>query len=103
MKLAYATDLADTEPNRASLAHLSAGAHTLFCEASFRLADEQQAQRTGHLITRACGEIAHRAGAQRLVPFHFSQRYENDLASAYDEVRAAFSRTMTPPLRDVGD
>ena len=82
---------------------MSAGAHTLFCEASFRLADEHQARRTGHLTTRACGEIAGLAQAERLVPFHFSRRYETDLAPAYDEVRATFSRTMTPPLREAGD
>ena len=102
-RLAYATDLADTEPNRAALAALAAGAHTLFCEATFRLADIAQARRTGHLTTRACGEIAERAGVGRLVPFHFSRRYEDDLAGAYDEVRAAFGRTMTPPMRDDGD
>ena len=62
----------------------------------------RQAQRTGHLTTRACGEIATRAGAQRLVPFHFSRRYEDDLAPCYDELRAAFARTITPPLRDDG-
>ena len=103
LKLAYATDLADTEQNRRGLARLSAGAHTLFCEACFRIADEQQARRMGHLTTRACGEIAHLAGAERLVPFHFSRRYENDLAPVYDEIRAAFSRTITPPLRDTED
>jgi ribonuclease BN (tRNA processing enzyme) len=103
IRLAYATDLADTGPNRDRLAKLGAGAHTLFCEASFLLEDEDQARRTGHLTTRACGEIAARAGAARLVPFHFSRRYENDLARCYDEVRAAFPRTITPPLRDSGE
>ena len=83
------------------MARLGAGAHTLFCEASFRVDDEDQARRTGHLTTRACAEMARRAGVERLVPFHFSRRYEKDLAPVYDEVRAGFSRTITPPLRDL--
>ena len=103
IKLAYATDLADVASNRERLSALAAGAHTLFCEASFRVADAAQAQRTGHLTTRACGEIAARAGVERLVPFHFSRRYEDDLAPGYDEVRAACPRTITPPLRESGE
>lgn len=102
LKIAYATDLADTPANRQCLARLAGGAHTFFCEASFCLADAAQARRTGHLTTRACGEIAALAAVERLVPFHFSRRYENELAPAYDEVSAAFSRTITPPLRDSG-
>jgi ribonuclease BN (tRNA processing enzyme) len=103
LTLAYATDLADTPRNRDVLARLATGAHTLFCEASFREADAPQAARTGHLTTRACGEIARRAAVQRLVPFHFSRRYEDDLAPVYDEIRSAFPRTVTPALRDRGD
>ena len=45
--------------------------------------------------------MARSAGVERLVPFHFSRRYEKDLAPVYDEVRAGFSRTITPPLRDL--
>jgi ribonuclease BN (tRNA processing enzyme) len=103
LTLAYATDLADTPCNRDVLSRLAAGAHTLFCEASFREADAAQATRTGHLTTRACGEIARRAAVERLVPFHFSRRYEDDLAPVYDEIRGAFPRTVTPALRDDGE
>jgi ribonuclease BN (tRNA processing enzyme) len=103
VKLVYATDLADSERNRERLARLAGGAHTFFCEASFRLADADQARRTGHLTTRACAEIAERARVERLVPFHFSRRYQQDLPTAFDEVRAAFGRTLTPPARDDGE
>lgn len=103
VKLAYATDLADTPDNRERVAALAARAHTLFCEASFRIEDEEQARRTGHLTTRACGRIAALAGAERLVPFHFSRRYEGELAAAYDEIRAEFSRTVTPPPDQMED
>ena len=98
-RLVYATDLADTPDNRQRLVTLAAGAHTLFCEAVFVEEDAAQAANTGHLTARACGEIATAAGVERLVPFHFSRRYEDDPTPVYDEVRAACSRTLVPKWR----
>lgn len=98
-RLVYATDLADTADNRQRLVALAAGAHTLFCEAAFVQADQAQAATTGHLTAQACGEIATAAGVARLVPFHFSRRYEDDPTGVYDEVRAACPRALAPPWR----
>ena len=94
--LVYATDLADTPSNRKRLSEFSAGAHTLFLEAAFRVCDVEQAERTGHLTTRACGEIALRAGVEQLIPFHFSRRYEKDVAAVYAEVARVFPNTVLP-------
>jgi ribonuclease BN (tRNA processing enzyme) len=94
--LVYATDFADTASNRERLVALAHGAHTLFCEASFLEADAEQAARTAHLTTRACAEIAGAAGVARLVPFHFSRRYEKDPASVYAELAAACQVVMIP-------
>lgn len=94
-RLVYATDFGDTAQNRARLIELARDAHTLFCEASFVEADRDQAQRTGHLTARACGEIAAAAGVARLVPFHFSRRYAHDLSAAYEEITAVCSRVVT--------
>jgi ribonuclease BN (tRNA processing enzyme) len=95
-RLAYATDFADTEDNRTRLARLAAGAHTLFCEASFLAADAKRAAQTGHLTAAACGAIGSAAGARFLVPFHFSRRYEDAPRRVYDEVRAACGQTVVP-------
>ena len=96
-KLVYATDLADTAENRARLGSLARGAHTFFCEATFCEANAERAALTGHLTARACGEIATAAGVGRLIPFHFSRRYESDPNAVYREVREACSRTVVPP------
>jgi ribonuclease BN (tRNA processing enzyme) len=101
-KLAYATDLADTISNRQRLAALAKGAHTFFCEATFLAEDAAQAQRTGHLTARACGEIARAAGVGRLVPFHFSRRYGQTPERVYDEVRAACANTVVPSPSELG-
>jgi ribonuclease Z len=95
-RLVYATDLADTPSNRDQLCAFAAGAHTLFLESSFRVADRDHAQRTGHLTTRACGEIAKRAGVEQLIPFHFSRRYEHDAAAVYAEIAEVFPNTVVP-------
>jgi ribonuclease Z len=94
--IVYATDLADHAENRRRLVALAGGADVLICEASFLEADRAQAERTGHLTARACGEIGAAAGVERLVPFHFSRRYEGTLEAVYAEVRAACPRTVIP-------
>jgi ribonuclease BN (tRNA processing enzyme) len=95
-KLAYATDLADTPQNRMRLQTLADGAHTFFCEAPFCEVNAEQSARTGHLTTRACGEIATAAHVERLIPFHFSRRYQSEAERIYAEVSAACSRTIVP-------
>ena len=95
-RLVYATDFSASEENRRRLVALARGAHTLFCEATFLKEDAEQAARTAHLTTRACGEIAQDAGVARLVPFHFSRRYEDDPARIYEEIAATCTTVAVP-------
>ena len=89
VRLVYATDLADTPANRARLQAHARHADALICESPFIAADAGQAERTQHLTARACGEIAAAACVGRLVPFHFSKRYDSVPDAVYAEVRAA--------------
>ncbi|MCW8963658.1 MAG: MBL fold metallo-hydrolase, partial [Gammaproteobacteria bacterium] len=95
-RLVYATDLADTADNRQRLVELAQHAHTLFCEAPFIEAEAEHALRNGHLTTRACAEIANAAGVGRLVPFHFSRRYQTDPQQLYDELKEVCPRVVVP-------
>ena len=95
-KLVYATDLADTLDNRDKLVTLARHAHTFFCESSYTEADAEYATMNGHLTTRACGEIAAEAAVSRLVPFHFSRRYQHQVEQLYDELNRYFSRVCLP-------
>jgi len=88
-KLVYAADMADTAANREKVVALADGAHTLFCETAFTMAHQDKAHATQHLTTLAAVEIACRAGVGRLVPFHFSKRYEKDPAAVFDEIISA--------------
>ncbi len=98
-RLVYATDLADTADNRKRLIDLARHAHTFFCEAPFLEAEAEIALRNGHLTTRACAEIANAAGVARLVPFHFSRRYQTDPQQVYDELKEIFPRVVIPSPR----
>ncbi|HSF17080.1 MAG TPA: MBL fold metallo-hydrolase [Vicinamibacteria bacterium] len=93
-KLVYATDLDDNERNREALVDFARGARFFFCEASFLDRDAHLARATRHLTARACGEIAAAASVERLVPFHFSKRYEREPALVYQEVGAAFPNVV---------
>lgn len=88
-KLVYAADMADTSLNREKVIDLARGAHTLFCETAFATAEKDKAVATQHLTTLAAVEIARRAGVARLVPFHFSKRYEHDPGAIYAEILSA--------------
>ena len=94
--LVYATDFGDTPENRQRLIALATAAHTLVCEATFLTSDRIQAERTGHLTTQACGEIAQAAGVRYLIPCHISRRYEADLDRVYTEIAAACPQTVIP-------
>ena len=101
--LVYATDFGDTAANRDRLIALAAGAHTLVCEATFMVRDRAQAERTGHLTTQACGEIAQAAGVRYLIPCHVSRRYEAELDHVYAEIAAACPQTVIPRRSEVAE
>ena len=102
-KLVYATDFADSADNRRRLVALAAGAHSLFCEASFMVEDAAQAHRTQHLTTRACAEIANEAQVAHLLPFHFSRRYIQRAPEVYREIGEFTSRVVMPGFLAAGE
>jgi ribonuclease BN (tRNA processing enzyme) len=93
-KLAYATDLDESEANQRALSALASEARVLYCEATFVEEDRELARATQHLTTKGCARIAASARVEKLVPFHFSKRYERDPARVYREVMEAFPATV---------
>jgi ribonuclease Z len=91
-KIGYVTDVADTAANREAIIELVRNADLLFIEAPFASSDTALAAERAHLTTTAAGEIARRAGARRVEPFHFSSRYSGEEARMLDEVQAAFGQ-----------
>ncbi len=89
--LAFATDFAHTPGNVRRLERLAREAGTFFCEAVFLERDAETAQAANHLTARQAGLLAARAGARRLVPFHFSRRYHNEYDRLATEAERAFA------------
>jgi ribonuclease Z len=74
-RLAYVVDAAAHADNIARAARLAGEADQLFIEAAFANEDAALAAERYHLTAGAAGEIARRAGARQVIPFHFSPRY----------------------------
>lgn len=90
-RLAYVTDCAGHEANAERITALAAGADVLYIEAPFLAEDEENARRKAHLTARDAGRLARRAGVRRVVPFHFSSRYEGNGDALRAQVAAAFA------------
>lgn len=76
-KLAYVTDCAGHEANGERITALARDADVLYIETPFLDEDRDDAARKFHLTARRAGELARLAGVRRVVPFHFSARYED--------------------------
>ncbi|MFB6264111.1 MAG: hypothetical protein ABEL76_10880, partial [Bradymonadaceae bacterium] len=95
-RLVYATDFTDTARNRRRVERLADGA-----DSAFAAEDVDRAERSGHLTTSACAEIAAAADVERLIPFHFSSRYEEEPERLYREILDVFARVEVPkPIAD---
>lgn len=89
-RVAYVTDAVFSPDNVAAVLALAEAADTLFIEAGFLDEDAALARARFHLTARQAGEIAHRAGAARMVPFHFSPRYAERPQALAREAEVAF-------------
>jgi ribonuclease Z len=87
--LAYVTDAGYTETNRARIVALARGATRLFIECPFLEQDSDQAAARLHLTARQAGQLARESGAEFVVPFHFSPRYDGREAELRAELAAA--------------
>jgi ribonuclease Z len=75
-RIAYVADCAYNPGNREKIIALAKDADYFFCEAAFLDEYIDQAEKTRHLTARQAGELATAAGARRLIPYHFSPRYQ---------------------------
>jgi len=90
-KIAYVTDAALTPSNAAAIITLAHGADYLFIEAGFLDAERELAGRRHHLTALQAGMLASRAWAARVIPFHFSPRYQGQEERLREEVRRGFA------------
>ena len=90
-KLAYVVDAVYHDENARRIIALARGADRLFIETVFLDADKALAARRLHLTAAQAGSLAREAGVKRLIPFHFSPRYQGREAELRAEAEAAFT------------
>ncbi len=90
-KIAYVTDTVYTPGNAGKIVELAAGADYLFIEATFLHEEEARAAEKRHLTAHQAGLLAREAGAARVIPIHFSPKYQGKEELLRREVEEAFS------------
>ncbi|MBI4523276.1 MAG: ribonuclease Z [Deltaproteobacteria bacterium] len=99
-KIAYVVDCVFSDANIEQILALAREADLFFCEAAFSKEDQARATERYHLTAQQAAELARMAQVKKLIPFHFSLRYEAEPNRLFQEAMEAFSQT--PPSRTVG-
>jgi ribonuclease Z len=89
-KIAYVTDVVYNFDNAVKIVELARGADYLFIETPFLHEEAERAALKYHLTAAQAGSLARRAGAARVIPFHFSPKYtgmEERLEREMEEAR----------------
>jgi ribonuclease Z len=97
-KLAYVTDVGWTAGNVERIRRLAQGAWLLVIEATFLDRDRERAAARRHLTARQAGTLARLAGAERVLPFHFSPRHAEEEAALRAELEAAYAGEVMAPV-----
>lgn len=90
LKIGYVVDCLYCDANLARLQDLLQGVDWLYIEAGFSQDQAESAAKKYHLTAWQAGDIARRVGAKRMVPFHFSARYQSDPQSLVAEAMSSF-------------
>ncbi len=90
MRIGYVVDALYCPANVLRLEKLLKGVDWLYIEAGFTHEEAETAARKYHLTATQAGRIARRVDAKRMVPFHFSSRYQDRAEILVKEAKAAF-------------
>jgi ribonuclease Z len=90
-KIFYVVDNQYNPTNAARVVALARNADLFYCEASFSHAEESIAKERFHLTATQAGILARRAQVTRLIPFHFSLRYQSEPDRLKNEALTAFT------------
>jgi len=88
-KISYAVDLVYHQENAEKFVKLARGSDLLFIECCFLQEDKDLAAQKYHLTAYQAGLLAKTAGVKRVIPFHFSPRYEGRDQLLVDELHKA--------------
>jgi ribonuclease Z len=92
-KIVYVVDNQYNATNAERILWLAQNADLFYCEAFFSQAEEAIAKERFHLTATQAGLMARRAQVTRLIPFHFSLRYQSEPDRLKEEALRAFARS----------
>ena len=90
-KIVYVVDNQYNPTNVGRVLALARNADLFYCEACFSRAEESIAKERFHLTATQAGILARRAQVTRLIPFHFSLRYQSEPDRLKEEALKAFA------------
>ncbi len=91
-KIVYVVDNQYNATNAERILSLAQNADLFYCEASFSRAEQAIAEERFHLTATQTGMLARRAQVTRLIPFHFSPRYQSEPDRLEEEALKAFAQ-----------
>jgi len=91
-KITYVTDAVYNSDNAEKIVELARSADYLFIETPFLDEEAERAALKYHLTAAQAGALAHRAGAARVIPFHYSPKYTGMEELLQREVEEALAR-----------
>ncbi len=98
-QIAYVADSGGSEENQRAIINLVRNADLFFCEGAFLDEDRKRASDTFHLTAGLAGRLAKEAGVKRLIPFHFSPKYDGRFSELESEAQQAFIQTNCHPAK----
>jgi ribonuclease Z len=100
--IAYLTDFLLDEKASSKLEPALRGVRTLVCESQYQQADLELANKNFHMTSTQAAQLAARVGAQELILFHISDRYEREgWLELLREARAIFPNTHFAESRNL--
>jgi ribonuclease Z len=90
-KIVYVVDNQYNETNAERILSLAQNADLFYCEAPFSQAEEAIAKERFHLTATQAGVLARDARVTRLIPIHFSPRYQSEPDRLKEEALSTFA------------
>src|SRR5919106_5663226 len=100
-KIVYVVDNQYNVTNAGQILSLAKNADLFYCEASFSQTEEAIAKERFHLTATQAGLIARQAHVTRLIPFHFSLRYQSEPDRLTEEALKTFAGSDEVPEENV--
>ncbi|MDQ7824509.1 MAG: ribonuclease Z [Candidatus Eremiobacteraeota bacterium] len=89
-KISYVVDTIFNKETVKRIVALAGGSDDFYCEAAYLTAEKEKARENYHLTAKQAGILAREARVGKLIPIHFSKRYDKRYGELIEEARREF-------------